>query len=100
MLSLRQAADPEPENESDISTFSVFGFRTPTLKSIVANMGAPLDYSTTYDDDDQAYSGTYDGTQEETVCRTSIEVLDGAQAGSGSRDITVRCCASFASATC
>ncbi|KAJ3532388.1 hypothetical protein NM688_g7430 [Phlebia brevispora] len=44
LLSLRQAVTPlsAPEDETNVSTLSVFGFRTPT---IVGDMGELLDYS-------------------------------------------------------
>ena len=49
MLSLRQAVEPEQDDETDVSTFSVFGFRTVTVMTAV-DMGGLLEYD--FDDKD------------------------------------------------
>ena len=67
LLSLRQALDPQDtEDETNISTISVFGFRAPTLKTIVGDMGEQLVYASDSTRDSEIY-GSHHGTDSTTL---------------------------------
>ena len=59
MFNLRRAADPAEHDETELSTISVFGLYTVSVRTVVGDMGEPLELS----------SG-------ETETATATEVID------------------------